>query len=132
MLYTRLLTYQKVWNMNFLFVEDEIELLELYEMLLEDMNIDFTLAKNGAEALELITSKHFDVVFSDIRMPKMDGFQLLDNIVSNKLDIKKFIFITAHVDISKEEATNKGASDILYKPLGHKVLKEYIRKLMSV
>ena len=118
--------------MNFLFVEDEIELLELYEMLLEDMNIDFTLAKNGAEALELITSKHFDVVFSDIRMPKMDGFQLLDNIVSNKLDIKKFIFITAHVDISKEEATNKGASDILYKPLGHKVLKEYIRKLMSV
>ncbi len=117
--------------MNFLFVEDEIELLELYEMLLEDMDIDFTLAKNGAEALELISDKHFDVVFSDIRMPKMDGFQLLENIISKKLDIKNFIFITAHVDISKEEATSKGANDILYKPLGHKVLKEYIKTLMN-
>lgn len=117
--------------MKFLFVEDELELLELYEMLLEDMNIEFKLAQNGAEALEMLTKDHYDFVFSDIRMPKMDGFELLENIINNKLDVKKFVFITAHVDISKQEVEQKGASDILYKPLGHKVLKKYIRDLMA-
>ncbi len=116
--------------MKFLFVEDEAELLELYEMLLEDLKIDFTLAKNGVEALEFLSSEQFDFVFSDIRMPKMDGFELLENIKTNGIDLKKFVFITAHVDISKQDVEKKGASDILYKPLGHRALKEYIRELM--
>jgi CheY-like chemotaxis protein len=117
--------------MNFLFVEDETELLELYQILLEDMDINFKLASNGEEALELLESGDYDYVFSDIRMPKMDGFELLSNIVERKLDIKKFVFITAHVDISKEEVEEKGAQDILYKPLGHKHLKSYIQDILQ-
>ena len=112
--------------MKYLFVEDEQELLELYEILLEDLGIDYQLAKNGKEALELLEIKSVDYVFSDIRMPIMDGFELLKNIKDKDLPIKKFIFITAHVDISKEEIYDRGATDILYKPLSHKLLREYI------
>ena len=117
--------------MKFLFVEDEVELLELYELLLDDMNIEFKLAQNGLEAIELLSSENYDFVFSDIRMPKMDGFELLKKITEKEINIKKFIFITAHVDISKDEAKDKGADDILYKPLGHKNLREYIHDLLK-
>ncbi|OIQ17525.1 MAG: hypothetical protein BM556_12035 [Bacteriovorax sp. MedPE-SWde] len=117
--------------MNFLFVEDEAELLELYQILLEDLDINFKLACNGEEALKLLETEEYDYVFSDIRMPKMDGFELLDNIVGKNLNIKRFVFITAHVDISKEDVEEKGAQDILYKPLGHKHLKTYIQDILQ-
>ncbi len=122
---------EKVELMKFLFVEDEAELLELYEMLLDDLNIDFKLAKNGVEALEYLHSDDYDFVFSDIRMPKMDGFELLGNIINDKIDLKSFVFITAHVDVTKEDVITKGATDILYKPLGHQTLKQYIEDLMT-
>ncbi|EQC51325.1 response regulator [Bacteriovorax sp. DB6_IX] len=117
--------------MKFLFVEDETELLELYQILLEDMDINFELASNGEEALKKLENENYDFVFSDIRMPKMDGFELLSNILQKQLKIKRFVFITAHVDISKEEVEEKGAQDILYKPLGHKHLKSYIQDIMQ-
>lgn len=118
--------------MKFLFVEDEVELLELYEIILDELDIDFKLAQNGAVALDLIKSEDFDFVFSDIRMPVMDGFELLKNIKKEELPIKSFVFITAHVDISKDEVQSKGAQDILYKPLGHRDLVRYINQLKEV
>jgi CheY-like chemotaxis protein len=118
--------------MKFLFVEDEPELLELYEILLDDIGIDFTLADNGKKALEYLENEHFDFVFSDIRMPVMDGFELLENIKNNDFfKLKQFIFMTAHVDISKEDAKSKGANDILYKPMGHKDLSAYVKELLD-
>ncbi len=116
--------------MKFLFVEDELELLELYEIFLSDLDITYQLAKDGIEALSLLESGDFDCVFSDIRMPNMDGFELLKSIQNKSIKLKSFVFITANVDISREEATSKGADDILYKPLPHKKLKLYIEELM--
>lgn len=115
--------------MKFLFVEDEVELLELYDMFLEDLEIDYILAKDGKEALALTQDNNFDYIFSDIRMPIMDGFTFLENIQNSKYNFKSFVFITANVDVSREEALSKGATDILYKPLSHKKLKEYIKGL---
>ena len=117
--------------MKFLFVEDELELLELYEILLDDIGIDYGLAKNGKDALEKLESDSYDFIFSDIRMPVMDGLELLQAIQRKKIIIKSFIFMTAHVDISKEEIVKKGADDILYKPLSHKILQEYIKDLQN-
>ncbi|EQC44346.1 response regulator [Bacteriovorax sp. Seq25_V] len=117
--------------MKFLFVEDEIELLELYEIFLDDMNVNYSLAKDGLEALELLAKDKYDYIFSDIRMPNMDGFELLQAIQNKEISVKSFVFITANVDVSREEASSKGASDILYKPLPHKKLKLYIEELLG-
>jgi CheY-like chemotaxis protein len=62
-------------------------------------------------------------------MPKMDGYQLLKEIKQHKIDLKNFVFITAHVDVSKEEIVELGATDILYKPISHRKLQEYLRSI---
>lgn len=118
--------------MNFLIVEDEIELLELYDIFLSDIDgISYSLAKDGQEALSLVKENTFDHIFSDIRMPKMDGFQFLENLISLNIKVKSFVFITANVDVSKAEILSKGATDILYKPLSHKKLIQYIEELKN-
>lgn len=117
--------------MKFLIVEDEAELLELYDIFLSDLDIQYKLAKDGLEALEILESDNFDYVFSDIRMPNMDGFELLENVVRKNIKLRSFIFITANVDISKEEIITKGAQDILYKPLAHKRFIGYIEELLK-
>lgn len=119
--------------MNFLIVEDELELLELYDIFLSDIDgISYSLAKDGLEAMALVQEKSFDHIFSDIRMPKMDGFQFLEYIISKKIQLKSFVFITANVDVSREEVLSKGATDILYKPLSHKKLISYIEELKRI
>lgn len=116
--------------MRFLIVEDEVELLELYDIFLSDLDgVEYKLAKDGIEALALLESHVFDYVFSDIRMPNMDGFQLLEIMNSKNIKVKSFVFITANVDVSKAEIISKGANDILYKPLAHKKFINYINDL---
>lgn len=118
-------------SMNFLFVEDESELLNLYQIILDDIGIVYDLACDGEEALKLIAKKRYKYVFSDIRMPNMDGFELLKRIKQEKLPVESFIFITAHVDVTREEVEEKGAVDILYKPLSHAMLRSYIEELLQ-
>lgn len=116
--------------MRFLIVEDETELLELYDIFLSEIDgISYNLAKDGKDAFELAQQKEFDYIFSDIRMPNMDGFQLLDMILKNNIKVKSFIFVTANVDVTREEILSLGAQDILYKPLSHKRFVEYIEDL---
>lgn len=118
--------------MNFLIVEDEEELLELYDIFLSDIEgISYRLAKDGQEALTLVKETTFDHIFSDIRMPKMDGFQFLENVISLNIKVKSFVFITANVDVSRAEILAKGATDILYKPLSHKKFIQYIEELKN-
>lgn len=115
--------------MRFLFVEDEESLQELYNLILSSIEVDFTIAKDGVEALELLENESFDVVFSDIVMPNMNGFQLLEKVREKEIKVGQFIFITAQVDVSENHAQDLGADSILYKPLAPKVLKKIVQEM---
>ncbi|MGM5630995.1 sigma-54 dependent transcriptional regulator [Apibacter raozihei] len=101
-----------------LIVEDEETIRRVLKNILLDENKEFEIseAPDGAEAKLLIDKEDFDLVLCDIKMPKMDGEELLDLVMSDKPTLP-FIMISGHGTI--EIAVNcikKGAFDYISKP----------------
>ena len=67
---------------NILVVEDEPASLECISHFLRKQGYEVSEARDGADAIELIDNSHFDLVLSDIRMPRVDGVALATNILS--------------------------------------------------
>src|SRR4030043_326054 len=87
------------------------------------------LAENGEEALKKIEKERFDLVLRDLKMPSMDGLQLITEISRSKPEILT-VLMTGHGSIdSAIEAMKNGASDYLTKPLN---LDETILRLKKV
>jgi len=99
-----------------LIVDDEQSIRYVLREILEDEKYDVEDAANGQEALDIVHSEDFDVVLSDIKMPKMDGITLLEKVIEEGIDTQ-FIMISAHGTIDTAlEATRKGAFDFIEKP----------------
>jgi response regulator RpfG family c-di-GMP phosphodiesterase len=60
-----------------LFVDDQVNILKALRRAVEDENIEIFTAESGQEGLELMKEHEFDVIFSDVRMPEMDGIEFL-------------------------------------------------------
>lgn len=85
--------------------------------------------KNGREALSLIESEHFDVLITDIKMPEMDGIELLGKVKEKHVGIEVLI-ITGYGSIdSAVEAMKKGAYEYITKPFN---LDELILKVKNI
>ena len=102
--------------MNILIADDELTIRSLVAELLSDEGHIVTLAEDGEDALEKYKKEWHEIVFSDIRMPKMTGIQLLGEI--KKLnDLTQFIIMTSHASVDNSiDALKKGAFDYILKP----------------
>ena len=99
-----------------LIVDDEQSIRYVLREILEDEKYQVEDAANGEEALDKLHNEAFDVVLSDIKMPKMDGITLLEKVLEEGIDTQ-FIMISAHGTIDTAlEATRKGAFDFIEKP----------------
>jgi two-component system, sensor histidine kinase and response regulator len=111
-------------KVKLLLVEDEIDLQQNIKDILEIFDFEVLTADNGQEAIKLLNSEKFDIVVSDVMMPKMDGFELLKRVRSDKKLINlPFLFLTAKVE--KEDLRKGmefGAEDYLTKPVHAKDL----------
>lgn len=107
-----------------LLVEDEAELRENIQEILEISGYNTALANNGIEALHLLEKDTFDLVISDIMMPEMDGFTLLQNFREKEYWLETpFIFLTAKMDPKDQRRGMEfGAEDYLVKPVKAKEL----------
>ncbi len=77
-----------------------------------------SVARSGAEALEILEAEKTDVVLSDLRMPDMDGIALLERIVQQQGRQPSVIFVTGHATVEAAvEAMKLGAHDFITKPL---------------
>lgn len=86
------------------------------------------LAKDGKEAYDLYLENSLDLIISDIKMPKMDGIDLLKHI-RKKDDELPFIFLTAYTEVDfLKNAVRYGAYDYINKPVRLKELKEVVSK----
>jgi len=98
-----------------LVVDDESSIRRTLKDILEFEKHQVELASNGQEALDFINDEDFDVVLLDIKMPEMDGMEVLEKIIQNK-DIP-VIMISGHGTIETAvEALRKGAYDFIVKP----------------
>ncbi|MFY9275153.1 MAG: sigma-54 dependent transcriptional regulator [Bacteroidales bacterium] len=98
-----------------LIVDDEKSVRETLREMLEYENYEVIDAENATKALDLLSSQSFDVILCDIKMPGMDGMELLEKILEN-YDIP-VIMISGHGTIETPvDAIKKGAFDFIIKP----------------
>lgn len=100
-----------------LVIDDEKSIRNALEEVLVYENHKVDLSSDGDEGLELFKKNNYDVVLLDIKMPKTDGIEVLEQISSEAPDIP-VIMITGHGNVDTAvEAIKKGAFDFIEKPL---------------
>jgi two-component system NtrC family response regulator len=114
-----------------LIVDDEKNYLTILSALLEDEGFEVLTASSGPEALEIHKSSDLDLILTDMKMPKMDGIELLENIKENDPDLP-IVMMTAHGTVDKAvEAMQKGAYTYVLKPFDNERLIIYVKKAIS-
>lgn len=93
---------------------------------------DITEASDGAEALEKVKSSSFDLVLTDIRMPKMDGLEFVRHVRSElkRHDLPIIIISTKGADEDIELGMSLGASGYLSKPISMTRLRELVTSFL--
>jgi DNA-binding NtrC family response regulator len=104
---------------NILLIEDEASIRAVLKDIIKDqkeLKLDVEEARDGQEGLAMLESKTFDVVFCDVKMPKMDGMEVLQKAKEKGIGTT-FIMISAHGSTEMAvDATKLGAYDFLQKP----------------
>jgi len=98
-------------------VDDELDMLSLIKMIIEGYsNHQVTTTNNPMEVAELLGKERFDLIITDLKMPGMDGMELLE--LAKRVDEDAMILmVTAFGTLeSAEEAVRKGAFDYISKP----------------
>ncbi len=112
-------------------VDDEPDMLTLIKMIIEGYSDHQVMATNNPlEVAELLTNQRFDLIITDLKMPGMDGMELLE--LAKKYDKDALILmVTAFGSLeSAEEAVAKGAFDYISKPFRKEQLLLAIDKAM--
>ncbi|MFA5011236.1 MAG: sigma-54 dependent transcriptional regulator [Ignavibacteria bacterium] len=100
-----------------LIVDDEASIVESLSLILRHANYSVDFCYDGVSALKMFNERSYDLILLDIKMPKMDGMEVLENIMSINRE-QLVIMISGHGNIETAvEATKKGAYYFLEKPL---------------
>ena len=118
-------------NAKILIVDDEKTIRESLKVILEDEGYAASTAGDGKEALEEIKNSNYDVVISDIKMPNIDGMELLERASEISPDTF-FIIMTAYASVQTAiHALRQGAYDYLIKPVEFEDLLIRIKRLIE-
>ncbi|MCD6346215.1 MAG: sigma-54-dependent Fis family transcriptional regulator [Bacteroidales bacterium] len=100
-----------------LVIDDERSIRNTLKEVLEYEKHEVDVAEDGLAGLEILKEKAFDIVLCDIKMPQMDGMEVLDHIIADHYDTQ-VIMVTGHGTVDTAvEAIKKGAFDFIEKPL---------------
>ena len=103
--------------MKILVIDDERPIRNSLKEILGDEGYTVETAESGAQALELVDKEKFDVIFCDIKMPGMDGMEVLSKLQEEGVEAA-VIMISGHGDIDTAvDCMKKGAFDFIQKPL---------------
>lgn len=125
---------QKLASLKILIVEDMELNLKILQMQLSQMNLHAENASNGEIAVEAFKQQHYDLIFMDCQMPKMDGYQATRLIreFESKNKTKKPVFIVAMtanaLEGDREKCLSAGMNDYLTKPFRQNDLKAFLSR----
>ena len=103
--------------MKILIIDDERSIRNSLKEILIDEGYDVDVAENGVQGCEMVDKEKYSVIFCDIKMPEMDGVEVLDRLHQMGVDAA-VIMISGHADIGTAvECIKKGAFDFIQKPL---------------
>ena len=103
--------------MKILIIDDERSIRNSLKEILADEGYEVDVAEDGAQGCAMVDKEKYSVVFCDIKMPGMDGVEVLDKMVEMGVDAA-IVMISGHGDINTAvECIKKGAFDYIPKPL---------------
>ena len=117
-----------------LLIEDEEPIRRVLSKILTEENkgYDITESEDGKDGFLKLTKEDYDLVLCDIKMPKMDGVEVLQNVRENGINIP-FIMLTGHGNISTAvEAMKAGAFDFISKPPDLNRLLTSVRNALEI
>jgi len=115
-----------------LIVDDEKNYPPILGAVLEEEGFEALTANSGAETLEILKNSDVDMVLADMKMPSMDGIELLERIKANDPDLP-VIMMTAHGTVDKAvEAMQKGAYSYILKPFDNQRMVIYVNKAIAM
>ncbi len=103
--------------MKILIIDDERAIRNSLGEILSDEGYEVDVAENGSQGLSMVDKEKYSIIFCDIKMPGMDGIEVLDKLAEMGCDAA-VVMISGHGDISTAvECIKKGAFDFISKPL---------------
>ena len=115
-------------KLRVMIIDDEPIVGKRLKQALRKFGIDVEVFEDSEEALNRLKDRKFDVVVTDIRMEKIDGIQILENVLEHS-NQTKVIIITGYATINvAQEALAKGAFDFIAKPFKPDDLRSVINK----
>jgi len=115
-----------------LIVDDEKNYPLILAAVLEEEGFETMTANSGHEAIEILKNSDVDLVLTDMKMPGMDGIELLENVKAKDPELP-VIMMTAYGTVEKAvEAMQKGAYNYIMKPFENDSLVIYVKKAVAV
>jgi len=116
---------------NILVVDDDKSVRTTFSSVLRKEGYRVTAVKNGYEAIMAINEESFDLALVDLRMPGLDGIEVLKKIKSRRPETRVIIFTGYGSITTAVEAIRKGATDYLNKPFSPHELKAGVKKALE-
>lgn len=116
--------------MSVLFIDDSLSVRKVAEKFLTALKCEVSLAVDGEDALAQLASKRFDLVFTDLEMPRLNGFGLIEQIRRNaSWKALPVVVVTSRSGQKhRDQAFQLGATDYLTKPFTQALLEEMLRQ----
>jgi len=119
-----------------LVVDDEKMMKMLFEFQfldeIEAQIYEFMFAFDGLEALEILdNNSEIDLLITDLRMPKMDGFTLMENLKKKEFNLTIFVVSAYDKAVNLEKSQQLGAIEFINKPIDFNLLKDKINNYLS-
>jgi DNA-binding NtrC family response regulator len=116
---------------NILLVDDDTGVRTVFSSILRKEGYRVTAVKNGYEAIKVIDEESFDLALVDLRMPGLDGIQVLEKIKSRRPQTRVIIYSAYGLVEDAVEAMRKGAADYLNKPFSPNELELSLKKALE-
>jgi CheY-like chemotaxis protein len=129
--------YEKAKDMSrkeppsILVVDDELDTVRVLERILKKRGYDIHIAFDGLEALRKLHSNHFDLVITDLLMPKLDGIQLLSRIRKEWPTLPVLVITAVDNEQTHRQLLSMGARAYLRKPFERKQLFDIVAEIMQ-
>jgi len=104
-------------KLNILFIEDDVDILEMYSLCLKKEGYNLEIARNGAWGMKMAKKKKYDIIVMDMVMPAMSGYDMLEQIKENSenMDTEIIVLSNSAQDADINKALDAGASCYLLK-----------------
>lgn len=116
---------------NILVVDDDMRVRTIFSSILRKEGYRVTAVKDGYETIKAIDEESFDLALVDLRMPGLDGIQVLERVKSRRLQTRVIIYTGYGSVEDAVEAMRKGAADYLTKPFSPNELALSVKKALE-